>query len=46
MGVLHLEDFSTELRFELLEQGIDAGVVRPGGEGFNNSPELNSEVWH
>ena len=44
MGVLHLEDFSTELRFELFEECIDAGMVRLGGEGLYNSPELDSEV--
>ena len=42
--VLRFDYLSTELRFELFEEGVDAGVVRPGGEGLDNCPELDGEV--
>ena len=42
--ILHLEYLSTELRFELLKECVDAGVVRPRGEGLDNGPELDGEV--
>ena len=42
--VLHLEYLSTELRFELLKECVDVGVVRLGGEGLNNCPELDGKI--
>ena len=43
-GVLHFEYLSTELRVELFKEGVDAWVVRSGGESLNNCPELDGKV--
>ena len=43
-GILHLEYLPSKLRFELFEEGVNAGVVRPVGTGLNNGPELDGEV--
>ena len=43
-GVLHPEYLSTELRFELFEECVDAGVVRLVGKGLDDCPELDGEV--
>ena len=40
-GALHLEYLPTKLRFELFEEGVNAGVVKPVGKGLDNGPELD-----